>query len=167
MSTARESLPGLDGKSAPLKGKRGGVSVRSGDSVAIMVISLKFARFKGNDRPGLRPRAAPCFMDNHHHLRDFMDSRGDRLLLCIHLPFRYRSVFSIETIKCVPSANISKIRAGTPIMVISLKFARFKGNHRPGLRPRAAPCFMDNQRDLRVFMDSRGDRTCIHHARYR
>ncbi len=44
-------------------------------------------------------------------------------------------------------------------MVISRKFARFKGNHCPGLRPLHAPCFMDNQRDLRVFMD-KGTESC-------
>ncbi len=50
--------------------EEGEVSVLSWRAVAIMVISLKFARFKGNHRPGLRPRAAPCFMDNQRDLRE-------------------------------------------------------------------------------------------------
>ncbi len=44
------------------------------------------------------------------------------------------------------------------ITVFSRKFARFTGKRLPYLRPRAAPGFPVNQRVLRDFMDSRGDR---------
>ena len=66
--------------------EEGEVSVLSWRAVAITVISRRFARFTGKPRPGLRPRATPCFPVNQRVLRDFMDSRGDRLLLCIDLP---------------------------------------------------------------------------------